>query len=51
MEREEAPRTFILLMGFRKAGQKIQDTVRSLINGLLREDRLESDGQMIRRKS
>jgi hypothetical protein len=38
-------------MGFRRAGEKIRDNVRSLINGLLREDRLKSDGQMIRRKS
>jgi hypothetical protein len=51
VEREEAVRAFTRFMGFRRAGEKIQDTVRSLINGLLREDRLESDGQMIRRKS
>jgi adenine-specific DNA-methyltransferase len=51
VEREEAVRAFTRFMGFRRAGEKIQDTVRSLINGLLREDRLESDGQLIRRKS
>lgn len=51
VEREEAVRAFTRFMGFRRAGEKIQETVRSLINGLLREDRLESDGQMIRRKS
>jgi len=51
VEREEAVRAFTRFMGFRRAGEKIQDTVRSLINGLLREDRLESDGHMIRRKS
>jgi len=50
VEREEAVRAFTRFMGFRRAGEKIQDTVRSLINGLLREDRLESDGQMIRRR-
>ena len=51
VERDEAVRAFTRFMGFRRAGEKIQDTVRSLINGLLREDRLESDGQLIRRKS
>jgi len=51
VEREEAVRSFARFLGFRRAGEKIQDTVRSLINGLLREDRLESDGQLIRRKS
>ena len=51
VEREEAVRAFTRFMGFRRAGEKIQDTVRSLINGLLREDRLESDGHLIRRKS
>ena len=51
VEREEAVRAFARFMGFRRAGEKIQDTVRSLVNGLLREDRLESDGQMIRRIS
>jgi hypothetical protein len=51
VEREEGVRAFTRFMGFRRAGEKIQDTVRSLINGLLREDRLESDGHLIRRKS
>ncbi len=51
VEREEAVRAFTRFMGFRRAGEKIQDTVRSLINGLLREDRLESDRHLIRRKS
>ena len=51
VEREEAVRAFTRFMGFRRVGEKIQDTVRSLINGLLREDRLESDGDKIRRKS
>ena len=51
VEREEAVRAFTRFMGFRRAGEKIQDTVRSLINGLFREDRLESDGHLIRRKS
>jgi len=51
VEREEAVRSFARFLGFRRAGENIQDTVWSLINGLLREDRLESDGQLIRRKS
>jgi hypothetical protein len=51
IEREDAVRGFARWMGFRRAGPAIEDTARSLINGLLREDRLESDGSQIRRSS
>ena len=35
---------------YARTGQTIETTARSLINGLLREDRLEADGNLIRRK-
>ncbi|ODM71375.1 hypothetical protein A6X20_30315 [Bradyrhizobium elkanii] len=47
--REEAVRTFARWMGFRRTGPAIEDAARSLINGLLREGRLESAGSEIRR--
>ncbi len=47
--REEAIRSFARWMGFRRTGPAIEDTARSLINGLLREGRLESGGSEIRR--
>jgi hypothetical protein len=49
IEREEAVRSFARWMGFRRTGPAIEDTTRSLINGLLREGRLESGGSEIRR--
>lgn len=49
IEREDAIRAFARWMGFRRTGPAIEDSARSLINGLLREDRLESDGSQIRR--
>jgi hypothetical protein len=49
IEREDAVRAFGRWMGFRRTGPAIEDTARSLINGLLRESRLESDGSQIRR--
>jgi predicted helicase len=47
--REEAVRSFARWMGFRRTGPAIEDAARSLINGLLREGRLESAGSEIRR--
>ncbi|MDI4235560.1 hypothetical protein OZ411_22390 [Bradyrhizobium sp. Arg237L] len=47
--REEAIRSFARWMGFRRTGPAIEDAARSLINGLLREGRLESGGSEIRR--
>ena len=48
-EREEAIRAFARWLGFGRTGSRIQETGASLINGLLREKRLESDGNRIRR--
>lgn len=49
--RDEAIRNFARWLGFRRTGPAIDDIARSLINGLLREDRLEADGPDIRRRS
>lgn len=49
VERDEAIRAFARWMGFRRTGRSIDETARSLINGLLREGRLERNGQLIRR--
>jgi hypothetical protein len=49
-DRDEACRAFARWLGFARTGPVIEQTARSLMNGLLREDRLEADGQsMIRR--
>jgi hypothetical protein len=48
-EREEAIRAFARWLGFRRTGPTIDDTARSLINGLIREGRLESEGTRVRR--
>lgn len=48
-ERDDAVQGFARWMGFRRTGSTIADTARSLINGLIREERLESDGSRIRR--
>lgn len=48
-EREDALHAFKAWMGYGKLGPVIGDTVRSLVNGLLREGRLEAEGSMIRR--
>lgn len=51
IDRETAIRDFCRWLGFARTGPVIQDATRSLINGLLREQRLESDGaQMVRRR-
>ena len=42
LDRTEAARTFARWLGFTRTGGTITDTVRSLINGLLRERRLEA---------
>jgi hypothetical protein len=49
IERDDAIRTFARWMGFRRTGRSIDDAARSLINGLVREKRLERDGSRIRR--
>jgi hypothetical protein len=48
-ERDDAVQGFARWMGFRRTGPTIADTARSLINGLIREERLESEGSRIRR--
>jgi len=48
-DREDAIRNFARWLGFRCTGASIADTARSIINGLLREERLKSDGTRIRR--
>jgi hypothetical protein len=51
ISRDEAARTFARWLGFARVGQVIDDTTRSLINGLIREERLETDGNgSIRRR-
>jgi len=47
--RHDATRTFARSLGYARNGEQINHTARSLINGLLREGRLESDGEFIRR--
>ena len=41
---------FARWMGYARTGPVIEETARSLINGLIRENRLEADGERIRRK-
>jgi len=52
IERENAIHEFCKWMGFSRAGPNIEETGRSLINGLLRESRLEAAGpSRIRRRT
>lgn len=48
-EREAAIVAFARWLGFRRTGPKIEEAAASLINGLLREGRMEKDGSRIRR--
>jgi len=49
--RDDAIRAFARSLGFARTGDQIDQTARSLINGLIREGRLESDGgEMVRRR-
>ena len=48
-DRDDAIRGFARWLGFRRTGPQIDETARSLVNGLIREGRLESDGPSIRR--
>lgn len=48
-EREDAARLFANWFGYRRTGHQIQDRVKSLINGLIRDQSLETDGSYIRR--
>jgi hypothetical protein len=48
--REDAIRALARWLGFARVGPIIEETSRSLINGLIREQRLETDGpELIRR--
>jgi hypothetical protein len=48
-DREEAIRSFARFLGYARTGYAIEETARSLINGLVRENRIETDGPRIRR--
>ncbi len=48
-ERSESIRRFSRWLGFRRTGPNIEDTARSIINGLIRDDRLATMGSQIRR--
>jgi hypothetical protein len=50
-EREDATRLFARWLGYARTGPIIEDTARSLINGLIREGRLEAESGRIRRVS
>ena len=49
VERDDAIRAFARWMGFRRTGRSIDDTARSLINGLIREKHIDRNGSQIRR--
>jgi hypothetical protein len=48
-DRDESIQRFARWMGFRRTGSSIRNMAKSLINGLLREERLVTDGPNIRR--
>jgi hypothetical protein len=50
-DREQSIRDLAHWLGFAKAGPKLDEAVRSVINGLLREDRLEGDQTRVRRRA
>jgi hypothetical protein len=49
IDREEAVRSFARFLGYARTGPILEDTARSLMNGLIRDGRLESDGPNLRR--
>jgi hypothetical protein len=49
IDREEAVRCFARFLGYARTGPVLEDTARSLMNGLIRDGRLESDGPNLRR--
>jgi len=51
IERDQAIQNFCRWMGFRRTGPIIDETARSLIQGLLRESRLEAEGLNLIRQS
>ncbi|HVZ31077.1 MAG TPA: hypothetical protein VG963_01545, partial [Polyangiaceae bacterium] len=48
-DRGDVARGLARFLGFRRTGPSIEDAVRSIINGLIREQRLETRGTEIRR--
>ncbi len=48
-EREAAVLAFARRLGFHRTGSKIEEVAASLINGLLRDNRLDKDGSRIHR--
>ena len=50
-DRDEVIRSFARALGFARTGPSIDQTGRSLINGLIRDGRIEADGNLIRRKA
>jgi hypothetical protein len=50
-ERADAIRGLARWLGFRRTGRVIDETLRSIINGLIRERRLETQGELIRRRA
>jgi hypothetical protein len=48
-DRDQSIRDLAHWLGFAKAGPNLDEAARSVINGLLREDRLEADGDRVRR--
>ena len=50
IEREDAPKLLARWFGLKRTGVQIKQTTKSLINGLLRENRLEAEGSRIRRR-
>jgi SOS-response transcriptional repressor LexA len=49
--RADAIRDLARWLGFRRTGSVIDETLRSVINGLIREDRLETERDLIRRRA
>lgn len=49
-DREAAMHQAATHLGYRRLGKKMRETYKSIINGLLRENRLETDGDQIRKQ-
>ena len=50
LERDAAAKALARWLGYRRTGSKIKETVQSIINGLIRENRIQKDGpHLIRR--
>jgi hypothetical protein len=49
IERDESVRRFAIWLGFRRASPFVDGAARSVINGLIRDGRLEARGSLIRR--